>query len=55
MASMLAVQLAAAALLLAASAAVLRFVWLADQSTQAAEPTTVDAEKRTSVALDRAA
>ena len=52
---MFALQFVAAALLIIASAAILRFLWLTDQSPTLDQRSAVDAKARKPVALDRAA
>lgn len=52
---MFALQLVAAALLIIASAAILRFLWLADQSPALDARSAVGAKARKPVALNRAA
>ncbi|MDP9145134.1 MAG: hypothetical protein M3N43_10650 [Actinomycetota bacterium] len=52
---MFALQFVAAVLLIIASAAILRFLWLADQSPALGERSAVGAKARKPVALDRAA
>jgi hypothetical protein len=52
---MFALQFVAAVLLIIASAAIIRFLWLADQSPALDERSAVGAKARKPVALDRAA